>query len=100
SFFLELMEHGIEIEKRVRTGLLEIARKLNMPLLASNDSHYVTQDQAPTHEALLCVGSGRTLDDPKRFRLEGDGYYLRTAGEKRALFPGGVRGDRDHTRPG
>jgi DNA polymerase-3 subunit alpha len=97
SFFLELMEHGIEIEKRVRTGLLEIARKLNMPLLASNDSHYVTQDQAPTHEALLCVGSGRTLDDPKRFRLEGDGYYLRTADEMRALFPGELAEACDNT---
>src|SRR5262245_22359940 len=97
NFFLELMEHEIEVEKRVRTGLLDIGRKLNLPLLATNDSHYVTQDQASTHEALLCVGSGRTLDDPKRFKLEGDGYYLRTAEEMRALFPGELAAGCDNT---
>ena len=87
NFFLELMEHDLEIEKRVRTGLLDLGRKLGLPLLATNDSHYVTRDQAGAHEALLCVGSGRTLDDPKRFRLEGGGYYLKSAEEMRALFP-------------
>lgn len=86
SFFLELMEHGLAIERQVRSDLVEIGRRLNLRPLATNDSHYVTKDQAAAHEALLCVGTGKTLDDPKRFRLDGDGYYLKSAAEMRALW--------------
>ncbi|HSN11776.1 MAG TPA: DNA polymerase III subunit alpha [Propionibacteriaceae bacterium] len=84
--YLELMEHGVPIEKIVRDDLLRIARALNLPLLATNDSHYVTADQADAHDNLLCVGVGRNKDDPNRFRFNGDGYYLRTAEEMRSLF--------------
>jgi DNA polymerase-3 subunit alpha len=86
NFFLELMDHGLDIEARVREGLLDVGRKLNLLPLATNDSHYVTRDQAKSHEALLCVQSGSTLDDPKRFKLDGDGYYLKSADEMRAIW--------------
>jgi DNA polymerase-3 subunit alpha len=85
NYFLELMDHGIPVETAVRDDLLRIARKLNIPFLATNDSHYVTEDQKGAHDALLCVGTNSLVDDPNRFRFSGDGYYLRTAAEMRAL---------------
>jgi DNA polymerase-3 subunit alpha len=85
NYFLELMDHGIPIETAVRGDLLRIARHLNIPFLATNDSHYVTEDQKSAHDALLCVGTNSQVDDPTRFRFSGEGYYLRTADEMRAL---------------
>ncbi|MGO1054265.1 DNA polymerase III subunit alpha [Crossiella sp. CA198] len=96
-FFLELMDHGLSIERRVREGLLEIGRKLNIPPLATNDSHYVTKDQADAHSALLCVQSGKMLSDPNRFKFDGDGYYLKSAAEMRELWDGQVPGACDST---
>jgi len=86
NFFLELMDHGLHIEQRVRDGLLDIGRRLGLPALATNDSHYVHQGDAQAHEALLCVQSGKQLSDPKRFKFDGDGYYLKSAAEMRALW--------------
>src|SRR6185312_445791 len=65
--------------------------------LATNDSHYVTRDQASAHEVLLCVGTGRTMDDPKRFKLDGDGYFVKSPEEMRALWDGQVPGACDST---
>ncbi|MDP9807027.1 DNA polymerase-3 subunit alpha [Trueperella bonasi] len=79
NFYFELMDHGIEIERRVRDDLLSIAKKLDAPLLATNDSHYVTEDQHTVQEAMLALNSGTTLNDPNRFRFDGSSYYLRTA---------------------
>jgi DNA polymerase-3 subunit alpha len=86
NFFLEVMDHGLTIERSVRSGLLDIARKLDLRPLATNDSHYVTKDQSEAHEILLCVGTGKTLDDPKRFKFNGDGYYLKSPAEMRELW--------------
>src|SRR4029450_3825021 len=80
------MAHGLEIETRVRDGLLEISRKLGIPPLATNDSHYVTKDQADTHSALLCVQSGKMLPDPNLFKFDGDGYYLKSSEEMRQIW--------------
>ncbi|MGH3997324.1 MAG: DNA polymerase III subunit alpha, partial [Pseudonocardiaceae bacterium] len=97
NFFLELMDHGLPIERSVRDGLLEIGRALKLRPIATNDSHYVTQDQAETHAALLCVQSGKTLDDPNRFKFEGDGYYLKSAAEMRTYWDTEVSGAADNT---
>ena len=86
NYFLELMDHGLDIERKTREGLLEIGRKLSLSPVATNDCHYVTRDQAKAHDALLCVQVGKTLDDPKRFKFDGDGYYLKSAAEMRTLF--------------
>ncbi len=86
NFYCEIMDHGLEIERRVQKDLLEIARDLSIPLLATNDLHYTHQHDAKSHEALLCVQSGSRLDDPNRFKFDGDGYYLKTAAEMRHLF--------------
>ena len=86
NYFLELMDHGLSIERRVRDGLLDVGRKLGIRPLATNDCHYVTREAALNHEALLCVQTGKTLSDPHRFKFDGDGYYLKSAAEMRALW--------------
>jgi len=86
NFFLELMDHGLDIETRVREGLLQLARDLDLPMIATNDSHYTHPDDAAAHEVLLCVQSGKTMADPNRFKLDGSGYYLKSAAEMRSLW--------------
>ncbi|OXM73535.1 MULTISPECIES: DNA polymerase III subunit alpha [Amycolatopsis] len=97
NFFLELMDHGLPIERSVREGLLEIGKLLDLKPLATNDSHYVTKDQAASHSALLCVQSGKTLNDPNRFKFDGDGYYLKSAAEMREYWDTEVPGAADST---
>ena len=86
NFFLEIMDHGIEIETRVKADLLALGRDLSLPLLATNDLHYTRSKDASAHEVLLCVQSGSTLADPKRFKFENQEFYLKTAEEMRELF--------------
>ncbi|WP_410661089.1 DNA polymerase III subunit alpha [Amycolatopsis sp. lyj-112] len=97
NFFLELMDHGLPIERSVREGLLEIGKLLDLRPLATNDSHYVTKDQADTHSALLCVQAGKTLNDPNRFKFDGDGYYLKSAADMREYWDKEVPGAADST---
>ncbi|GAA3840628.1 DNA polymerase III subunit alpha [Saccharothrix violaceirubra] len=85
NFFVELMDHGIEIESRVRGGLLEIAKKLRIPFVVTNDSHYTFKEDRDAHDALLCVQTGKTLQDPSRFKFDGQGYYLKSPDEMRAV---------------
>lgn len=86
NFFCELMYHGLSIERRVQDDLLRLAKELNLPLVATNDLHYVHEADAEAHSALLCVQSGSRLDDPNRFKFDGTGYYLKSAAEMRHLF--------------
>ncbi len=86
NFFLELMDHGLEIERRVRDGLMQLGKDLELPMIATNDSHYVSREDAKAHEVLLCVQSGKTMADPARFKLDGEGYYLKSAAEMRSLW--------------
>ncbi|WP_131739054.1 DNA polymerase III subunit alpha [Actinomadura roseirufa] len=97
NYFLELMDHGLAIERRVREDLLRIGRTLGLPPLATNDSHYVTEDQAGAHDALLCIGTGKRLADQNRFRFSGSGYFVKTAEEMRALWDAEVPGACDNT---
>ncbi|WP_345802328.1 DNA polymerase III subunit alpha [Microbacterium sp. AZCO] len=86
NYFAEIMDHGLSIERRVLTDLVRLAKDLDIPLVATNDSHYTHQHEADAHAALLCVQSGSTLDDPNRFKFDGDGYYIKTAQEMRQIF--------------
>ncbi|WP_331745890.1 DNA polymerase III subunit alpha [Streptomyces virginiae] len=86
NYFLELMDHGLDLERNVRGGLLRLAKDLGIPLLATNDAHYVLEDHADAHDNLLCIGVGKNKDDPNRFRFNGSGYYLKTAEQMRELF--------------
>jgi DNA polymerase-3 subunit alpha len=79
------MEHDLEIERRVRDGLLEVGRKLGIPPVVTNDSHYTREQDATSHDTLLCIQTGKTLADTDRFRLEGGGYYIKSAAEMYGL---------------
>lgn len=86
NYFCELMDHGLGIEKRVMSDLIRIAKDLSLPLVATNDLHYVAADDAKSHAALLCVQSGTTMDDPNRFKFDADEFYLKSAAQMRHLF--------------
>jgi DNA polymerase-3 subunit alpha len=86
SFFVELMDHGLDIETRVRDGLLKLAHDLDLPLIATNDLHYTHPQDADTHEILLCVQSGKTMADPNRFKFDARDFYLKSAAEMRSLW--------------
>jgi DNA polymerase-3 subunit alpha len=86
NLFVELQDHGIPAQHETNPKLLEIARRIGAPLLATNDSHYTHRDDHESHDALLCVQTGALLSDPKRFKFEGTEHYLKTAEEMRHLF--------------
>lgn len=86
NVFLELMDHDISIEKRVRDDLLRLGRELGIPPLATNDSHYNNPEDADAHDALICVASGKRLSDTNRLKFDGGGYYIKSAAEMRELW--------------
>ncbi len=86
NYFLELMDHGNSIERRVREDLLRLGRDLGLPMLATNDLHYVNPEDDKAQDALLCINSGSTLLEPGRFRFEGSGYHLKSPAEMRHAF--------------
>ncbi len=97
NYFLELMDHGLDIETRVRSELLEIGRKLDLPPLVTNDCHYVLESQAASHEAMLCVQTGKTLMDQDRFKFDGTGYYIKSAAQMREIWDDMVPDGCDNT---
>ena len=86
NLFIELQDHGIPDQHRTNPQLLEIAKKLQAPLLATNDSHYTHREDHEAHDALLCVQTGSLMSDPDRLKFHGDQHYLKTADEMRRLF--------------
>ena len=86
SLFVELQDHGLDEQRRTNPELIRLAQRIGAPLLATNDSHYVSRHDAEAHDALLCVQTGSVKDDPKRFKFHGDEHYLKTAAEMRQLF--------------
>ena len=86
NYFIELMSHGIHIEKRSMADLVKLAKELSIPLLATNDSHYIHATDAEAHEALLCLQTGTNLNDAKRFKLDSQEFYVKSAAEMRRLF--------------
>jgi len=86
NMFVELQDHGIPEQHSCNPMLLEIAKKLKAPLLATNDLHYTTREGAVAHDALLCVQTQSLMSDPDRFKFHGDEHYLKSATEMRTLF--------------
>ncbi len=86
NFFAEVMDHGIDVERRTMQDLLRLAKELDLPLVATNDLHYTHAHDATAHAALLCVQSASTLDDPNRFKFDADEFYLKSASQMRHLF--------------
>ena len=86
-FFLELQDHGLPEQRRLNEQLLRLAPETGLPLVVTNDLHYVHRRQAPAQDVLLCVGTGNNLDTPNRMKFESDNFYLKSAAEMEALFP-------------
>lgn len=86
NLFVELQDHGLAAQRQTNPQLLEIAKKIGAPILATNDSHYTHREDHTSHDALLCVQTGALISDTKRFKFEGDEHYLKSAAEMRYLF--------------
>jgi DNA polymerase-3 subunit alpha len=99
NFYCEIMDHGIDIERRTMNELLGLAKELGMPLVATNDLHYTHAGDADAHAALLCVQSASTLDDPNRFKFDSQEFYLKSAAEMKALFSDSPAASRRSTAP-
>jgi DNA polymerase-3 subunit alpha len=87
NFFLELQDHGIPLQARLNEQLLRLAPEAGLPLVVTNDLHYVHKAQSEAHDVLLCVGTGSNLDTPNRLKFESAEFYLKSAAEMFALFP-------------
>ena len=88
NFFLEIQDHGLELDKKLIPLQLRLARETGIPLVATNDAHYLTREDAGAHEALLCVQTGKTLSDENRMRFGTQEFYLKSREEMAALFDG------------
>jgi len=86
NFFLEMQWHGIEDQRTVNTGLPALARDLNLPLVCTNDVHYLRDSDAHAHDVLLCIGTGKGFNDPKRLRYDAKQFFLKTAEEMAETF--------------
>ena len=86
SFFLEMQYQGIQEQRTVNTGLLPLARELNLPIVATNDVHYLRQGDHQPHDILLCIGTGKTVNDEQRLRYVGDQFFLKTPEQMAAVF--------------
>ncbi len=85
-FYVEVMRHGIPEQDAINAGLIKLARELDVPLVATNDSHYLARGDARAHDVLLCIGTGKTVQDTSRMRFLTDEFYLKSAEEMRLLF--------------
>ena len=87
-FYLELQDHGIEAQRPVNQGLQRLAREENLPLVITNDAHYLRKEDADIQDVLLCIQTGKTVEDQNRMRFETQEFYLKSEEELRQLFPG------------
>ncbi len=85
-FYIEIMRHGIAEQDVVNEGLIKLAREMNLPLVATNDSHYLNRGDAQAHDVLLCIGTGKTVADTSRMKFMTDEFYVKSAEEMRELF--------------
>jgi DNA polymerase III subunit alpha len=86
NFFLELMENGLPEQKKVNEGLLQISNRLSIPLVATNDCHYLNQDDRDAHEVLLCIQTGKTIEDQDRMRFGSDEFYFKSPDVMNQMF--------------
>ena len=87
NFYLELQDHGIDRQRPVNQGIMRIARETGLPMVVTNDAHYLRREDAQMQDVLLCIQTGKTVDDPNRWRFDTDEFYLKSEEELRGLFP-------------
>src|SRR3984885_10004358 len=86
NFFLEIQDQGLELEKKIHADMFKLEKDLDIPLVATNDSHYLCEDDHHAHEVLLCVQTAGSIHDPKRFKFDSDQFYVKSADEMERLF--------------
>ncbi len=86
-FYLELQDHGIEEQRAVNQGVMRLARETGLPLVVTNDAHYLRKEDATMQDVLLCIQTGRTVDEPNRMKFQTEEFYLKSEDELRSLFP-------------
>ena len=87
SYYLELQDHGIAEERTAARGLIRLSKETGIPLVLTNDVHYLRREDAYAQDVLMCIQTGKTLDEPNRMKFQGDGLYLKSEEEMRALYP-------------
>ena len=87
NFFIELQDHGIADQQRLNPHLIELSAELDIPMIATNDLHYTSRADAEAHDVLLCIQTGATIDEPNRFKFDGDEFYLKSREEMDAALP-------------
>ena len=87
NYFLELQDHGIPLQRQVNQGIMRLSKELNIPLVATNDCHYINAEDWEAHDILLCIQTGKKVSDENRMRYEGGQYYVKSEEEMRRLFP-------------
>lgn len=87
NFFLEIQDHGIEEQKKVNQVLIKLSKEIGIPLVATNDVHYIEKEESKAHEILVCIQTGKTIDDPDKLEFESDEFYLKSEEEMKSLFP-------------
>jgi DNA polymerase-3 subunit alpha len=87
NFYIEIQDNGVGIQKECAVGALDIARRMGLPVVATSDAHYLTRDDAPAHDVLLCIHTGKTVDDNTRMKFETDEFYLRSPDDMYAAMP-------------
>ena len=88
NFYVEIQDNGVGIQKECAVGALDIARRMGLPVVATSDAHYLTREDAAAHDVLLCINTGKTVDDPTRMKFETDEFYLRSPDEMYDAMPG------------
>jgi DNA polymerase-3 subunit alpha len=86
NFFLEIQDQGLELEKKIHADMFKLEKELGIPLVATNDSHYLCEDDHHAHDVLLCVQTAGSINDPKRFKFDSDQFYVKSAAEMEKLF--------------
>src|SRR5204863_3079264 len=88
NFYIEVQDNGVAIQRDCARGALDIARRMGLPVVATSDAHYLTREDASAHDVLLCINTGKTLDDPNRMKFEIEEFYLRSPDEMYGAMPG------------
>src|SRR4030095_6506020 len=86
NYFLEIQEHGLEAQNKIRKPLVELSKRTGVPLVATNDAHYLRSEDARAHDVLLCIGSGKTVNETNRLRYMTPNFYVRSAEEMGRIF--------------
>ncbi|MFQ7026933.1 MAG: hypothetical protein ACLRRA_08205 [Acutalibacteraceae bacterium] len=87
NFYIELQDHGIEAQREINPMLIRISEETGIPLIATNDSHYIKKEDSQMHHILMCIQTNHTVEDDDRMEFASDEFYVKTEEEMRALFP-------------